>query len=323
MDDVLASIRRIIRGDRPGAGEGAEQPGADQAALPPEPGTPPPSATDAGTGDGTAPALSVARRPSAADDDDALVLGATMKTGAGQAEPESEAAECGGAPLEGDDLVLVHPPAPASRGGLSLVSNALSKGSAADEPAGSSLRGELEADLEEAAPWDIDRMTGEPVTLEPEVVTVPDAEPMSDAGANAPDAESDRAEPDAGGPAAEAEAARAEAHEEENPDREPAGTEMPRESAAEWAGGVGEARDDLAPAATQVVDKSIGEPTEEIAVDDEAEAAHAAFLAPAELEETIRRVIRDELAGEMGQRLSKNIQRMVRDEIARAMRGQD
>lgn len=44
---------------------------------------------------------------------------------------------------------------------------------------------------------------------------------------------------------------------------------------------------------------------------------------PAELEETIRWVIRDELSGEMGQRLSKNIQRLIRDEIARALGKRD
>jgi hypothetical protein len=35
------------------------------------------------------------------------------------------------------------------------------------------------------------------------------------------------------------------------------------------------------------------------------------------LEETVRRILREELAGEMGQRLSKNIQRMIREEISR------
>jgi hypothetical protein len=44
-----------------------------------------------------------------------------------------------------------------------------------------------------------------------------------------------------------------------------------------------------------------------------------AALDPVVLEETIRRVIREELEGEMGLRLSRNIQRMIRDEIARAM----
>ena len=45
----------------------------------------------------------------------------------------------------------------------------------------------------------------------------------------------------------------------------------------------------------------------------------AAMLDPGELEETIRRVIREELSGEMGQRLSKNIQRMIRDQVASAL----
>jgi hypothetical protein len=40
---------------------------------------------------------------------------------------------------------------------------------------------------------------------------------------------------------------------------------------------------------------------------------------PRELEDNIRRVIREELTGEMGQRLSKNIQRLIRNEIARAL----
>jgi hypothetical protein len=40
---------------------------------------------------------------------------------------------------------------------------------------------------------------------------------------------------------------------------------------------------------------------------------------PRELEDNIRRVIREELSSEMGQRLSKNIQRLIRDEIKRAL----
>jgi hypothetical protein len=40
---------------------------------------------------------------------------------------------------------------------------------------------------------------------------------------------------------------------------------------------------------------------------------------PLELEASIRRVVREELSGEMGRRLSENIQRMIRDEIARAL----
>jgi hypothetical protein len=40
---------------------------------------------------------------------------------------------------------------------------------------------------------------------------------------------------------------------------------------------------------------------------------------PREIEDNIRRVIREELTGEMGQRLSKNIQRLIRDEIKRAL----
>lgn len=51
-----------------------------------------------------------------------------------------------------------------------------------------------------------------------------------------------------------------------------------------------------------------------------ADPAHAGAVPdPHELEDTIRRVIREELSGEMGQRLSKNLQRMIRDEVARAM----
>lgn len=45
----------------------------------------------------------------------------------------------------------------------------------------------------------------------------------------------------------------------------------------------------------------------------------AAMPDAGELEETIRRVIREELSGEMGQRLSKNIQRMIRDQVASAL----
>ena len=41
------------------------------------------------------------------------------------------------------------------------------------------------------------------------------------------------------------------------------------------------------------------------------------------LEDTIRGVIRAELGGEIGQRLSKNIRRMIRDEVANAMRRRD
>ena len=41
------------------------------------------------------------------------------------------------------------------------------------------------------------------------------------------------------------------------------------------------------------------------------------------LEDTIREVIRAELEGEIGQRLSKNIRRMIRDEVANAMRRRD
>ncbi|MCH8167775.1 MAG: hypothetical protein IIC03_07585 [Proteobacteria bacterium] len=41
------------------------------------------------------------------------------------------------------------------------------------------------------------------------------------------------------------------------------------------------------------------------------------------LEDTIRELIRAELEGEIGQRLSKNIRRMIRDEVANAMRRRD
>jgi len=41
---------------------------------------------------------------------------------------------------------------------------------------------------------------------------------------------------------------------------------------------------------------------------------------PQDLEETIRRVVREELSGEMGQRLSLNLQRIIRDEVTRALR---
>ena len=42
-----------------------------------------------------------------------------------------------------------------------------------------------------------------------------------------------------------------------------------------------------------------------------------------ELEDTIRRVLRDELSGEIGQRLSQNLRRMIRDEVAQAMLRRD
>jgi hypothetical protein len=42
-----------------------------------------------------------------------------------------------------------------------------------------------------------------------------------------------------------------------------------------------------------------------------------------ELEDTIRQIIREELAGDMGQRLSQNIRRMIRDEIAVAILRRD
>ena len=42
-----------------------------------------------------------------------------------------------------------------------------------------------------------------------------------------------------------------------------------------------------------------------------------------ELEDTIRRVLREELAGEMGRRLSQNLQRMIRDEVAKTMLRRD
>ena len=48
-------------------------------------------------------------------------------------------------------------------------------------------------------------------------------------------------------------------------------------------------------------------------------ASAGAMPDPHELDETIRRVVREELSGEMGQRLSKNLQRMIRDEVARAL----
>jgi hypothetical protein len=51
---------------------------------------------------------------------------------------------------------------------------------------------------------------------------------------------------------------------------------------------------------------------------DEPEFAHGADAR--ELEETIRRVVREELAGEMGQRLTRNIQRMINEQIAEEMR---
>ena len=41
------------------------------------------------------------------------------------------------------------------------------------------------------------------------------------------------------------------------------------------------------------------------------------------MEDLVRRMIREELAGEMGQRLSQNIKRMIRDEIAHAMQRRD
>ena len=53
--------------------------------------------------------------------------------------------------------------------------------------------------------------------------------------------------------------------------------------------------------------------------DSEPEAAPGAR----ELEDTIRRIIREELSGEMGRRMSDNLRRMVRDEVARAMLRRD
>ena len=52
------------------------------------------------------------------------------------------------------------------------------------------------------------------------------------------------------------------------------------------------------------------------------EAADADSVATPDAQEqddTIREIIREELAGEMGQRLSNNIRRMIRDEVAHAM----
>ena len=42
-----------------------------------------------------------------------------------------------------------------------------------------------------------------------------------------------------------------------------------------------------------------------------------------ELEDTIREVIRAELEGEIGQRLSHKIRKMIRDEVANAMLRRD
>jgi hypothetical protein len=53
--------------------------------------------------------------------------------------------------------------------------------------------------------------------------------------------------------------------------------------------------------------------------DDTGMRGAVAVPGPLELEASIRRVVREELSGEMGQRLSENIQRMIRDEIARAL----
>lgn len=75
-------------------------------------------------------------------------------------------------------------------------------------------------------------------------------------------------------------------------------------------------------AADDTGETAADEGTEEAAMDDRAtDLSPPPDLAidPAEMEETIRRVIREELEGDMGQRLSKNIQRMIRDEVARAM----
>ena len=50
---------------------------------------------------------------------------------------------------------------------------------------------------------------------------------------------------------------------------------------------------------------------------DSGEAGSGALTGSHELEDIIRRVIRVELAGEMGQRLSQNIKRMIKDEVER------
>jgi len=57
----------------------------------------------------------------------------------------------------------------------------------------------------------------------------------------------------------------------------------------------------------------------------EAPEAGPAAAAPAldDLEETIRRVIREELEGEIGARLSQNIRRLIRDEVARSLQRGD
>lgn len=49
------------------------------------------------------------------------------------------------------------------------------------------------------------------------------------------------------------------------------------------------------------------------------EAAEGAGVDAAELEDSVRRLIREELEGELGERLSRNIRRMIREEVAHAL----
>jgi len=352
MDDVLASIRRIIRGDK-GAAEQAA-PSAPQAEADAEAADdmadavltltaarPAPSVeTPAGTGS-----------PSTADDDEddgeALVLGPTMQGDDATANAEAGADQ--EATLHEDEFGLIRAAAPAgaARAGLSLVSSTdRTRGDDAGEEPGSILRGGLEADLQEGERGMPPEDDGPPIRLEPGVDTeAGEPEPAAGhwraggsgawmpGGEDTGEAAEDAREPDAGDAAAIP-------GEEMSADEPPAEESSAEESASEETDADEAAAEEASTEEASAEEASAeGAPEQDDAAPDEAmtgevatygaeadEAAPAASDSPpeaafdmAEVEETVRRVLRDELEGEMGQRLSKNIQRMIREEVARAM----
>jgi len=72
--------------------------------------------------------------------------------------------------------------------------------------------------------------------------------------------------------------------------------------------------------ASEVEGETRGETPEGILTEEPGETADDAPEDFQELlEDTIRRILREELSGDMGQRLSQNIQKMIRDQVAEAM----
>ncbi len=303
MDDVLASIRRIIKGTReaveagPVDGEQASGPASAKEAdgdgvltlTAPQAG----ESGDTGTDGHEAPVA----------EDDALVLGASPETDQatdGEAVPEADTTA---SRIDGD--VYGTSRVQATRPGLSLVSSA--DWDRAGDHAGWNLHGELEADLEEAAP-DPGSAFGnvDPIAvveaLEPNVPAFDADRPDADASVDLPRYGEPAVDNGVGG----------------------AGVTATEEATAD-SRGPDQASDPDMPETEDMDAASAGAPAAgdgETGAD--SDVRHGAMdaappLDPGEIEETIRRVIREELEGEMGARLSRNVQRMIRDEIARAM----